>query len=162
MVDIPDGPLSNTPEFTSFPSVPEEMINSIALGLEDDLIIVSRYGMAIEDYRELEKQPWFQLRVAQLRSDFEKNGITFKAKAGWMANDLLNKVYIQASSPDAPLSQVHDVLKTLIKASGLEPKEEKNSGSSTTFSIQIDLGEQSINISNAPEIIENVPKMLEK
>jgi hypothetical protein len=79
-----------------------------------------------------------------------------------MANDLLNKVYIQASSPDAPLSQVHDVLKTLIKASGLEPKEEKNSGSSTTFSIQIDLGEQSINISNAPEIIENVPKMLEK
>jgi hypothetical protein len=162
MVDIPDGPLSNTPEFTSFPSVPEELINSIALGLEDDLIVVSRYGMSVEEFRELESQPWFMMRVAQLRSEFEKNGITFKAKAGWMANDLLHKVYIQASSPDAPLSQVHDVLKTLIKASGLEPKEERYSGSSTSFSIQIDLGEQSVNISNTPEIIENSTKLLQK
>jgi hypothetical protein len=162
MDEIPDGPLSMTPTFTSFPSVPEEMINSIALGLEDDLVVVSRYGMTLEEYRELEVQPWFQLKIQQLRSEFEKNGITFKAKAGWMANDLLHKVYIQASHPDAPLSQVHDVLKTLIKASGLEPKEERNAGASTSFSIQIDLGEQSVNISHMPEIIENSPKLLQK
>lgn len=152
----------STVETTSFPAISEEMMNSLALGMEDDLLVASRHGLTIEQLRELEKLPWFQLRIMTLRSDFERNGITFKAKAGWMANELMQKVYVQAAREDAPLSQVHDVLKTMIKAAGLEPKEEKNANSGTTFSINIDLGEQSVRLSNGPEIIENTPNLLSK
>jgi hypothetical protein len=148
----------------SFPQIPEEMMNSIALGMEDDLLIASRHGFSVENYQELEKQPWFQAKIAVLRSDFEKNGVTFKAKAGWMASELLDKVYVQAASSDASLNQRHEVLKTLIKAGGLEPKEEKSSQIGTTFSIQIDLGSNSVSLSNGPnivEICENSAKMIE-
>jgi hypothetical protein len=148
----------------SFPQIPEEMLNSIALGMEDDLVIASRHGYTVETYQELEKLPWFQVKVAALRSDFEKNGVTFKAKAGWMASELLDKVYVQAASSDASLNQRHEVLKTLIKAGGLEPKEEKSSQIGTTFSIQIDLGSNSVSLSNGPNIIEineNSTKMID-
>jgi hypothetical protein len=160
MDEIPDGPLSMTPTFTSFPSVPEEMINSIALGLEDDLIVVSRYGMSLEEYRELESQPWFELKVQQLRSEFEKNGVTFKAKAGWMAGELLEKTYLLAASKDASFSQVHDALKTLIKVAGLEPKEEKQTNLGPGFSISIDLGERSVNITNDQNTINSPTKFI--
>lgn len=148
----------------SFPQIPEEMLNSIALGMEDDLLIASRHGYSVENYQELEKQPWFQVKIATLRSDFEKNGVTFRAKAGWMASELLDKVYVQAASADASLNQRHEVLKTLIKAGGLEPKEEKSSQIGTTFSIQIDLGSNSVSLSSGPNIIEineNSTKMID-
>jgi hypothetical protein len=105
--------------------------------------------MSIEDYTELAAQPWFQLQVQMKRSEYEKNGVTFKAKAAWMAGDLLDQVYLSAASTDASLSQKHEVLKTLIKAAGLEPKEEKVKDTGPGFSISIDLGGgQSVSLTN--------------
>ena len=57
-----------------------------------------------------------------------------------MAADLLDQVYVQASGHDASLAQKHDVLKTLMKAGGLEPKDEKQTNTGPTFAISIDLG----------------------
>jgi hypothetical protein len=83
--------------------------------------------------------------------EFEKNGVTFKAKATWMAADLLDQVYISAASQDASLGQKHEVLKTLIKAGGLEPKEEKTQNTGPTFTLSIDLGGgQTMSLSNQP------------
>jgi hypothetical protein len=129
------------------------MVASIALGLEDDLVVAARHGMSIQQYKDLESQPWFQLTVAAKRSEFERSGVTFKAKAAWMAGDLLDQVYLAASHADASLAQKHDVLKTLIKAGGLEPKEERASTLGPGFQITIDMGGgQSISLSagNAP------------
>ena len=124
-VEIDDQPLEWRPKTASFPQISEEMVATIALGMEDELVVASRHNLSVEDYYELAKQPWFQLQVATKRAEFEKNGVTFRAKASWMAGDLLDQVYIQASSPEASLNQKHEVLKTLIKAGGLEPKDEK-------------------------------------
>jgi hypothetical protein len=144
-----DLPLEYKPKMVSFPQISEEMIASVALGMEDELIVASRHGMSVEEYTELAAQPWFQLQVQMKRSEYEKNGVTFKAKAAWMAGDLLDQVYLSAASTDASLSQKHEVLKTLIKAAGLEPKEEKVKDTGPGFSISIDLGGgQSVSLTN--------------
>jgi hypothetical protein len=148
-----DLPLEYKPKTVSFPQISEEMIASIALGMEDELIVASRHGMSVEEYTELAVQPWFQLQIQVKRSEYEKNGVTFKAKAAWMAGELLDQVYVTAASGDASLSQKHEVLKTLIKAAGLEPKEEKLKDTGPGFSISIDLGGgQSISLSNQQTI----------
>jgi hypothetical protein len=148
-----DLPLEYKPKMVSFPQISEEMIASVALGMEDELIVASRHGMSVEEYAELAAQPWFQLQVQMKRSEYEKNGVTFKAKAAWMAGELLDQVYVTAASGDASLSQKHEVLKTLIKAAGLEPKEEKLKDTGPGFSISIDLGGgQSISLSNQQTI----------
>jgi hypothetical protein len=147
--NLDDSPLEYKPKTVSFPQISEEMVASVALGLEDELIVAARHGLSIEDYNELAAQPWFQLQVQVKRSEYEKNGVTFKAKAAWMAGELLDQVYVTAASGDASLNQKHEVLKTLIKAAGLEPKEEKIKDTGPGFSISIDLGGgQSISLSN--------------
>lgn len=147
--DVDDSPLEYKPKTVSFPQISEEMVASVALGLEDELIVAARHGLSIEQYQELAAQPWFQLQVQVKRSEYEKNGVTFKAKAAWMAGELLDQVYVTAASGEASLSQKHEVLKTLIKAAGLEPKEEKVKDAGPGFSISIDLGGgQSISLSN--------------
>jgi hypothetical protein len=153
--DVPmdDTPLEYKPKTVSFPQISDEMVASVALGLEDELIVAARHGLSIEDYNELAAQPWFQLQVQVKRSEYEKNGVTFKAKAAWMAGELLDQVYVTAASGDASLNQKHEVLKTLIKAAGLEPKEEKIKDTGPGFSISIDLGGgQSISLSNQQTI----------
>lgn len=149
--NVGDEPLEYAPQTKSFPLVSDEMVASIALGMEDDLIVASRHGLSVEQYHELAASPWFQLQVAAKRSEFAKNGVTFKAKSAWMAGDILDQVYLLASSPDASLGQKHEVLKTLSKLGGLEPKEEKHTHTGPGFSISIDLGDgQSISLSNNP------------
>ncbi len=148
-VSMDDLPLEYKPKTVSFPQISDEMVASVALGLEDELIVAARHGVSVEDYNELAAQPWFQLQVQMKRSEYEKNGVTFKAKAAWMAGDLLDQVYLSAASTDASLSQKHEVLKTLIKAAGLEPKEEKVKDVGPGFSISIDLGGgQSVSLTN--------------
>lgn len=150
-MEIGDDPLDYEQKTVSFPQISDEMVASIALGMEDDLIVAARHGLSVEQYQVLEKQKWFQLQVSMKRSEFEKNGITFKAKAMWMAADLLDQVYLSAAGKDATLNQKHEVLKTLIKAGGLEPKEEKVQNTGPGFTLSIDLGGgQTINIGNQP------------
>lgn len=147
--DIGDGPLDTSPNTVSFPLVSEEMIASVALGMEDELIVASRHNLSVEQYQELAKTPWFQLQVEVKRSEFAKNGVTFKAKAGWMASDLLDQVYVAAAGAGASLGQKHDVLKTLIRAAGLEAKDDKSTSSAPSFQISIDLGEgKSVSLTN--------------
>ncbi len=160
--NIGEEPLEYAPKTTSFPLVSDEMVASIALGMEDDLIVAARHGLSVEQYQELAAAPWFQLQVAAKRSEFAKNGVTFKAKSAWMAGDILDQVYLLASSSDASLSQKHEVLKTLSKLGGLEPKEEKQVHTGPGFSISIDLGGgQSISLTNEVNQSLNNRKMPE-
>jgi hypothetical protein len=148
-VEIDDDPLEWRPKTASFPQISDEMVASLALGMEDELVVASRHNLSVEQYYELARQPWFQTQVAAKRADFEKSGVTFRAKAAWMASDLLDQVYIQAADNNASLAQKHEVLKTLIKAGGLEPKDEKEKPTGPTFAISIDLGGgQTISLSN--------------
>jgi hypothetical protein len=156
-MEIDDEPLEYRPKTVSWPQISDEMVASLALGMEDELIVASRHGLAVETYLELASQQWFQNQVSAKRSEYEKTGVTFKAKAAWMAGELLDQVYLQASTSDASLNQKHEVLKTLLKAGGLEPKEEKVQNTGPSFQISIDLGGgQSVSLSNnvQPVVLE--------
>lgn len=160
-VSLDDEPLEWRPAAKSFPQVSDEMVASIALGMEDDLVVAARHNLSVEEYQALAAQPWFQTQVAVKRADLEKNGVTFRAKAAWMAGDLLDQVYLQVSGNDATLLQKHEVLKTLIKAGGLEPKDEKKEATGPTFSINIDMGDgQSISLSSHGSNQPHTPKPL--
>ena len=147
--DIGDEPLEYRPKTVSWPQISDEMVASLALGMEDELIVAARHGLSMETFLELSAQPWFQAQVSGKRAEYEKSGVTFKTKAAWMAGELLDQVYLQASSMDASLNQKHEVLKTLLKAGGLEPKEEKVQNTGPSFQISIDLGGgQTVSLSN--------------
>lgn len=165
---LSDGPLEYPEGTISFPLVSEEMVATIALGMEDDLVVAARHNFTVEQFQALQAQPWFQAQVAAKRAEYEKSGVTFKAKAAWMASDLLNDVYLQVKGNDASLSQKHEVLKTLMKAGGLEPKDEKKVDTGPTFAISIDLGggqsisltNQTVNESFTPQVIDVPTKTL--
>lgn len=161
-IDLGDEPLDYKPTTTSFPLISDEMVSSIALGMEDELVVAARHNMSVEQYQELRAQPWFQAQVAVKRADLEKNGVTFRAKAAWMASDLLDQVYLQAASNDSSLAQKHEVLKTLIKAGGLEPKDEKKEATGPTFAINIDLGGgQSVSLTGVNTITPQAPPVID-
>lgn len=161
--DIGDEPLEYRPKTVSWPQISDEMVASLALGMEDELIVAARHGLSMEAFLELSIQPWFQTQVQAKRAELEKNGVTFKAKAAWMAGELLDQVYLSAASMDSSLNQKHEVLKTLIKAGGLEPKEEKVQNTGPSFQISIDLGGgQSVSLTNnvQPVVLEAQVKEL--
>lgn len=133
-------------EMVSFPRVSEEMVNSLALGMEDDLVVASRHGLSVEQYAELAAQPWFQRAVEAQRAEYEKNGVTFKQTAKWMAGEILPKFFLMISDNSASFSQVHEGLKTLSKLGGLEPKEDKLATNLPMFTIYIDTKDSSISM----------------
>ena len=135
--EIGDEPLEYGEKSVSFPHISDEMVASIALGMEDDLIVAARHGLSVEQYQALEKEKWFQLQVAIKRSEFEKNGVTFKAKATWMAgegvqifggNGYINDYPLGRLWRDAKLyeigagtSEIRRMLETLIPAAKIYP-----------------------------------------
>ncbi len=159
-MEIGDQPLEYPPKLASFPQISEEMVASLALGMEDDLVVAARHGMSVEDYRELEKQPWFQLTVATKRAEFEKNGVTTKAKAAWMTADLLDKAYLMAADNNASFGQVLEAIKVFSKLGGLEAKEDKQASNLPSFQISIDLGDRTVSLSNTPMTIDAPVKEL--
>ena len=54
-IDI-DGPIDFRPKTVSFPNVSDEMIASVALGMEDELIVAARHGLSVEEFTELNAQ----------------------------------------------------------------------------------------------------------
>jgi hypothetical protein len=147
-VEVGDEPLEYRQKLTSFPQIPEEMVASIALGMEDELIVAARHGFSVETYQALSAQPWFQLQVAVKRADLEKNGVTTKAKAAWMTADLLDKAYLMAADNNASFNQVMEAIKVFSKLGGLEPKDQPKEATGPSFQISIDLGGgQSISLS---------------
>lgn len=150
--DIPDEPLEYAPSTVSFPQISEEMVASLALGMEDDLLVAARHGFSVEKYQALAAQPWFQNQVASKRAELEKNGVTTRVKAAWMGGELLDKLYMMAADNNASFSQVAEAAKIMVKVGGLEPKDEKKEAGGPSFQINIDLGAQSVSLTNTPTL----------
>lgn len=149
--EIDDSPLE--PDFrpATIPPVPPEMLFYLALGREDELLVASRYGFSVEDYHRLCELKPFQVALASQRAQLDKDGITFQVMAAMQAAELRDKTWLQAMAPDVSLPQRLDALKTFAKLGNLEPKEVKSPvGAGTGFSIQINLGDKSVSVTNTP------------
>lgn len=155
--EIDDSPLEQDFRPVQLPPVPPEMLFYLALGREDELLVASRYGFSVEDYHRLCELRPFQVALASQRAQLDKDGITFQVMAAMQAAELRDKTWLQAMAPDVSLPQRLDALKTFAKLGNLEPKEVKGPvGAGTGFSIQINLGDKSVSVSNNPRPIQAV------
>lgn len=155
--EIDDSPLE--PDFrpAALPPVPPEMLFYLALGREDELVVASRYGFSVEDYHRLCELKPFQVALAAQRAQLDKDGITFQVMAAMQAAELRDRAWLQAMGPEVSLTQRLDALRTFAKLGNLEPKEIRGPmGAGTGFSIQINLGDRSVNVSNNPRPIQAV------
>lgn len=141
-LDIDDLPLQLGRSNISFPKITQELIASVALGLEDELVIAAKHGFSVEEYQEIQKLRSFQAAVQSQRAEFERSGVNFQTMAALQAAEVRDKFFMMAMHHKASFAQVHDALKTLSKLGNLEPKELKSATTAAAgFSIHIDLGD---------------------
>lgn len=127
-----------------------KFIFELASGIEEPAHVAKRYHYTEEAWQSLQQDESFRKVVEAKRTELQKSGYTFRLKAALAAEDLLDEVYLGAKSPDASLSAKLESFKYLTKIANLEPKEDKNAVSGPSFSIKIDLGDNSITINNSP------------
>lgn len=154
--EIDDSPLEPDFRTVQLPPVPPEMLFYLALGREDELVVASRYGFTVEAYHRLCELRPFQVALASQRAQLDKDGITFQVMAAMQAAELRDKTWIQAMGAEVSLPQRLEALKTFARLGNLEPKEVKGPSAGTGFSIQINLGDKSISMTNNPRPIQAV------
>jgi hypothetical protein len=154
--EVDDFPLEPDIRAAQMPPVPPEMLFYLALGREDELVVASRYGFSVEAYQRLCELRPFQVALASQRAQLEKDGITFQVMAAMQAAELRDRAWMQAMGPEVSLTQRLDALRTFAKLGNLEPKEIKGPGAGTGFSIQINLGDRSISMTNNPQPVQAV------
>ena len=160
--DIDDSPLEPDYRPATMPPVPPEMLFYLALGREDELVVASRYGFSVEAYQRLCELKPFQVALASQRAQLDKDGITFQVMAAMQAAELRDKAWMQAMGAEVSLPQRLDALRTFAKLGNLEPKEIKGPmGGVPGFSIQINLGDRSVSVSNSPRPVQAVQDVLE-
>lgn len=101
---------------------PPQMVAEIAYGMEEPVDIAFRYGISASEYRKLAQNAHFQAEVAAKTAELMRAGHTVKVKAQFMAEDLLETLYLQAKDPKATFNMVHEAVKTMAKLADLEPK----------------------------------------
>lgn len=125
-------------------SVPQTLLHDVAVGVDSPAVLQTRYSLDESLWEQLSADPFFQKQVEAKRADLKREGVTFRYKAALMAEDLLEKVYIDAVTGGPTLRL--DTAKWLTKVAALEPKEEKNAVAPTGFSITINMGGQTMTL----------------
>lgn len=137
-------------EFALSPSAPEahvtldippQLVWECAAGLEDPVLVAQRFGFEGEKWERLSQWPPFITAVQAQRSEFERNGMTFRLKAGLMAEEMMAMMFKQAVSVDSTVLQKLSVFNALTDVAGLKaPKVDANAGNAAPkFSITINI-----------------------
>jgi hypothetical protein len=141
---------SDHTEFALSPSAPEahvtldippQLVWECAAGLEDPTLIAQRFGFEGEKWERLSQWPPFITAVQAQRSDFERNGMTFRLKAGLMAEEMMSMMFKQAISNDSTILQKLSVFNALTDVAGLKaPKLDAGAlNAAPKFSITINI-----------------------
>lgn len=98
----------------------------LALGLDKESEILERYNVSPDQYSKLKKTPAFNQQIVDYRAEIKEKGLSFKAKAKIMAEDLLNHAYDMARDSGTSAQVRLDTIKFVTKVADLEPKETKS------------------------------------
>lgn len=126
-----------------FTSIDPKFVLDCASGLEEIEEIAPRYGFSPEDVARLKEYKPFMMAVEQMKADLYRSGKTFKLKAGVMAEEVMERVFRDAISPDIGPANRLEALKTLSRLADLEPKNAAASGANGQvqgFSVVINVG----------------------
>jgi hypothetical protein len=150
-VDLPELPDDLTIETGWKPvsqvAVPPEMVVAIAQGLEEPDDIAARHGFTGTKWEKLKEWKPFIAAVAEHRAELERSGYTFRVKARFMAEDLLEETFVKAKNPETSLAQKLQVTQFLTRVAGLEPKEDKSGTAGEGFSVTINMNGTNTTIS---------------
>jgi hypothetical protein len=142
IVDHTEFALSPTaPEAHVTLDIPPQLVWECAAGLEDPVSIAQRFGFEGEKWERLAQWPPFISAVQTQRAEFERNGMTFRLKAGLMAEEMMGMMFKQAVSNDSTIMQKLSVFQALTDVAGLKaPKNDPgNTNTAPKFSITINI-----------------------
>lgn len=131
--------------------IPPQLVWECAAGLEEPASIAQRFGFEGDKWERLSQWPPFITAVQTQRAEFERNGMTFRLKAGLMAEEMMSLMFKQAIANDTSVTQKLSVFNALTDIAGLKTlKEDKNAVANTApkFSITINIpqGSQPVTI----------------
>jgi hypothetical protein len=123
--------------------VPAQLVWECAAGVEDPTIVAQRFGFEGDKWERLAQWPPFIQAVQRQRAEFEREGVTFRLKAGLMAEQVMDQMFKQAVGTDSTILQKLSVFNALVDVSGLKP-EKKQAGAADPsaaprFSITINI-----------------------
>jgi hypothetical protein len=122
--------------------VPPQLVWECAAGLEDPDSIAMRFGFEGAKWGRLKQWPPFIHAVQNQRAEFERNGMTFRLKAGLMAEEMMSQMFKQAIANDTSIMQKLSVFNSLVDVAGLKPdkkQEAANVQAAPKFSITINI-----------------------
>ena len=137
-------PTSDEPHVTL--EVPPQLVWECAAGLEDPVVVASRFGFEGEKWERLAAWQPFINAVTQQRAQFDKEGITFRLKAGLMAEQMMDQMFKQAVSNDSTILQKLNVFQSLVDVAGLKPDKKAQAADAAAATPRFSI---TINIPNA-------------
>lgn len=122
--------------------VPPQLVWECAAGLEDPDAIAARFDFSGQKWERLKQWPPFVHAVQNQRAEFDRNGMTFRLKAGLMAEEMMTQMFKQAISHDSSILQKLSVFNSLVDVAGLKPDKKAvdvNAQAAPKFSITINI-----------------------
>lgn len=101
--------------------VPPQLVWECAAGLEDPDAVAARFNFTGAKWERLKQWPPFIHAVQAQRAEFERSGMTFRLKAGLMAEEMMSEMFKQAISNDSSIMQKLSVFNSLVDVAGLKP-----------------------------------------
>ena len=136
-------PMATEPHVTL--DIPPQLVWECAAGLENPADVAARFGFEGDKWERLSQWPPFITAVQSQRAEFERNGMTFRLKAGLMAEEMMSQMFKQAISMDTTILQKLSVFNSLVDVAGLKPDKKQvdtNVQAAPKFSITINFPNQ--------------------
>ncbi len=123
--------------------VPAQLVWECAAGVEDPTAVAARFGFEGDKWERLSQWPPFIQAVQRQRAEFEREGVTFRLKAGLMAEQVMDQMFKQAVGTDSTILQKLSVFNSLVDVAGLKPEKKQaaaaDPNAAPKFSITINL-----------------------
>lgn len=123
--------------------VPAQLVWEVAAGVEDPTLVAARFGFEGTKWERLSQWPPFIQAVQRQRAEFEREGVTFRLKAGLMAEQVMDQMFKQAVGTDSTILQKLSVFNSLVEVAGLKPDKKAatqgDAGGAPRFSITINI-----------------------
>jgi hypothetical protein len=136
-------PASDEPHVTL--DIPPQLVWECAAGVEDPAMVAARFGFEGTAWERLSQWPPFITAVQTQRAEFERNGMTFRFKAGLMAEEMMGQLFKQAIGVDSTILQKLSVFNSLVDVAGLKPDKkavDTTANAAPKFSITINFPNQ--------------------
>lgn len=123
--------------------VPAQLVWECAAGVEEPSVVAARHGFEGDKWARLSQWAPFIQAVQRQRAEFEREGVTFRLKAGLMAEQVMDEMFKQAVGTDSTILQKLSVFNALVDVSGLKPEKKQtqaaDQNAAPKFSITINI-----------------------